>query len=1558
MQKTVKQMIQNFTRQRTQRRRAYAAFTTLAILVSITTMYSLSQPASTMTGEPICGQEEHIHTDACYTEKLICGLEERTEAVEGAEEHVHDESCYEPHEVLVCTEEETEAHSHDESCYGLVCGETEYPAHTHGDDCYAVVTETCGQEEHEAHSHDESCYTTTRSLTCGEAESAGHTHDDSCYDENGALTCGQSESAGHTHSDSCYTESTALTCGQTESAGHTHDDHCFVERVELTCTAQEGPGHVHDDSCYGLACGQEETEGHTHTEECYETRDELVCAAGHVHTADCYEKVLTCQLPEHVHSSACYDQTQPEAPDEPEYICGLPAHAHDDACLDEEGNLICGLEEHEHTEDCLAPEETDLMIVLPEGAEVPEGYDAEYEFIDAENRFGVKVFAPEGALPEGAVLVAELLEEDSDAYLAAGEALEAMTVSDETSAEDEIQPEESDAAELEAEEPQTESAVEPEDEEPAEEKDGLPYDGFVALDIHFELDGEEVEPTAPVYVCINALGLLPEDADPESVAVQHHAEITESALFGLRKTTETVVETVADSTEETGPVEVTENAEDVTQDVAAAFEVKSFSIFTILWNKDGGTVTVHFVDKNGNPIQGKQETQVEKDEGKWVTLSDYNALVDSIADQYQYLYAMVDSVNGTIVTQVRYNESKSNSKNGWFYRTSNSGDGKKWTTDEKNIYLVYQSTAKQELQVHIVDTNGNPISGRAEMETLQIPQNTWVSLSQYAKTVDGYKYKKAKLGSAGDTIIGVKYDSAEQKWLYRTSDSDEEGISLDGNDIYMLYDTAGLHTVATVDSTAEGLHLYMFDYASAASVGGGSYGEGDTKSGLLTKTTSGSGEWYQKFPSTNIQGVTSQSLSTWFNPNNGTEANHLFLKSVYDSTGDFYYSAFENFASFDGASGDGGKSFTVYEELGTPSGGDAFYYKRGNFMPYNTLNPNSVRNQNLYSDTGEALSSSDPRYNEDLYGFNEGSNFYFGMYAYAEFYQPKDGEVTRPDGRKDKMIFEFTGDDDMWVYVDGVLVLDLGGIHDAQSGYINFTTGEIGWTDTKTSDTSAQWNYTTIKEQFTAAGQDNSVVWSSQRSNTFADGGLHNIQVFYMERGAGASNLKLRLNLPTIPEGSLLIRKNVENYYHPQMQDLKYTMQVKVGEEVYANQPYYIYPDNTKTFTTDSDGKFILKHDQTAVFENVKGGATVTVEETAVQPEPGASGRIDDLYDIKYTTADSNGTQTGTSAASATMPAAGSVSVTINNSAKFTSPLTVTKTFTGTTGNAAPEGFAADFQLYELDTDGTAWTAVGDPVPYSDFTDGSYTFMLEQDKTYAVTETVSAAGTTTGKIEYLNTTVTVTDEGTVTTAKPAGISGAVVLAQEDKGDAILFNNIYGVPIGDLSITKEVTVNGTKDEDNAGIFSFTLTASDTNLNGTYALAYDLALPGDSNLPTEITFTDGSATLQVQANRQVTIKGLPVGTTIRLEETGYDGYAPGWTGELFVDGKEATSANGATVTAQPINADNVIHVTCTNTTGAALPSTGGVGTQTFTFLGMMMMLSAGVLLMIQRRRREGI
>ena len=88
---SVKQMIRSFTKQRKQRRRAYAAFTTLAILVSITTMYTLSQPAATLAAEPVCGLEEHVHTADCYARQLICGIEEQS--AEEAEAHVHDASC-------------------------------------------------------------------------------------------------------------------------------------------------------------------------------------------------------------------------------------------------------------------------------------------------------------------------------------------------------------------------------------------------------------------------------------------------------------------------------------------------------------------------------------------------------------------------------------------------------------------------------------------------------------------------------------------------------------------------------------------------------------------------------------------------------------------------------------------------------------------------------------------------------------------------------------------------------------------------------------------------------------------------------------------------------------------------------------------------------------------------------------------------------------------------------------------------------------------------------------------------------------------------------------------------------------------------------------------------------------------------------------------------------------------------------------------------------------------------------------------------------------------------
>ena len=157
-----------------------------------------------------------------------------------------------------------------------------------------------------------------------------------------------------------------------------------------------------------------------------------------------------------------------------------------------------------------------------EAASAGEAFDQTMTVGSGDKTVKVRTTAEAGVLPEGATLVVKQLEESDGQYQEAADQLDANEIA---------------------------------------------YDGLLALDVGFEVNGQEVEPTGSVDVQFElGAGFLPEDADTDSLAVQHLAD--------------TGVETVADTGSVTdGTITVQD------QKVNADFTVDSFSYFTITYNK-------------------------------------------------------------------------------------------------------------------------------------------------------------------------------------------------------------------------------------------------------------------------------------------------------------------------------------------------------------------------------------------------------------------------------------------------------------------------------------------------------------------------------------------------------------------------------------------------------------------------------------------------------------------------------------------------------------------------------------------------------------------------------------------------------------------------------------------------------------------------------------------------------------------------------------------------------------------------------------------------------------
>ncbi|WP_305179178.1 DUF7601 domain-containing protein [Faecalibaculum rodentium] len=200
----------------------------------------------------------------------------------------------------------------------------------------------------------------------------------------------------------------------------------------------------------------------------------------------------------------------------------------------------------------------DVTETTEEGEVAKPEEEGEQDYFGEADGVKVKAVAAKGAFPEGAILKVAKLDPESAEYKKAAETLDSQNYE---------------------------------------------YSGFVAMDIHFEVDGQEVEPAADkgdvrVELQVDKKELPQENAAEaiETLEVQHHEE------QGAVVTAKPVAKAADNSVVEVG------------QEVKADFPVENFSTFTITW-KGGNfnsstfaTLTAHLVDENGNEISSSQKT--------------------------------------------------------------------------------------------------------------------------------------------------------------------------------------------------------------------------------------------------------------------------------------------------------------------------------------------------------------------------------------------------------------------------------------------------------------------------------------------------------------------------------------------------------------------------------------------------------------------------------------------------------------------------------------------------------------------------------------------------------------------------------------------------------------------------------------------------------------------------------------------------------------------------------------------------------------------------------------
>ena len=253
------------------------------------------------------------------------------------------------------------------------------------------------------------------------------------------------------------------------------------------------------------------------------------------------------------------------------------------------------------------------------------------------------------------------------------------------------------------------------------------------------------------------------------------------------------------------------------------------------------------------------------------------------------------------------------------------------------------------------------------------------------------------------------------------------------------------------------------------------------------------GQWFE-----DVSGVNKRSNLTLDIPNAADNPNYKELDYNYNNGGYFPLDVIDPASqmytgSVPGSDQWGPQSFSIF----CPPYGYQYASTQVDFMDHNTYGLCSAWNaaggaRSLASATAQTIAN-----NFGTLGYQHLRNYNFTMMGYANFRYYKDNNTDETN----QEIFEFAGDDDMWIFVDGVLAVDLGGTHLATPGVVNIRT-------------LAQNNHGCHDGEPLAAVQQGKGACGAD--GQWADGSWHHLHFFYADRQSDGSNLYIRANLSEV----------------------------------------------------------------------------------------------------------------------------------------------------------------------------------------------------------------------------------------------------------------------------------------------------------------------------------------------------------------------------------------------------------------------------------------------------------